>query len=140
MSYLLDTNVISELVKRRRNPGVLDWLASTSRRDHYLSVITLGEIRRGVRALELRNDREQATRLEGWLVETTASFADRIVPVTVEVAERWGRYEAERPMPAADALVGATAAVHRWMLVTRNVKDFEHLDLGILNPFTDTED
>lgn len=137
MSYLLGTNIVSELVKRRKNPGLLDWLASANRGDRYLSVITLGEIRRGIHILERRNDHGQATRLEDWLAETTSEFADRIVPVTVEVADRWGRYEAERPMPTADALIGATAEVHGWTLVTRNTKDFEHLNLRLLNPFTD---
>jgi predicted nucleic acid-binding protein len=137
MTFLLDTNVVSELIKRRKNPGVLDWLAATSRHDHHLSVMSVGEIRRGISLLRLRNDHEQAGRVERWLAETVRDFAHRIVPVSVDAAQRWGHQDAVRPMPITDGLIGATAAAHEWTLVTRNTRDFEHLGVPLLNPFTE---
>jgi toxin FitB len=139
MTYLLDTNILSELVKGRKNPGVLDWLASTTQRDHHVSAMSMGELRRGVGRLELRNDRRQAARLGSWLEETLIDYDDRIVPVTADVALRWGHHDAARPTSVADGLIGATAEVHGWTLVTRNVKDFEHLPIELHNPFTPEE-
>lgn len=136
MSYLLDTNVVSELIKKRKNPGVLDWLASTSTQDHHVSVMSIGELRRGITRLELRNDHIQAERYEHWLVETVRIFADRIVPVSTEVAEHWGRRDAAAPIPIVDGLIGATAAVRGWTLVTRNIRDFRHVGVELLNPFS----
>lgn len=136
MTYLLDTNILSELIKRRKNAGVLDWLAATSALDHHVSVLSIGEIRRGISLLQIRNDHAQAARYETWLASTLTQFADRIVPVDTEIAQHWGHSDAVRPMPTADALIGATAAVRGWSLVTRNTKDFEPLQIRLINPFT----
>lgn len=136
MTYLLDTNVLSELIKRRKNAGVLDWLAATRRADHHVSAMSIGEIRRGIRILQLRNDHTQAGRYEQWLVSALSEFAERIVPVSADAAQRWGHHDARRPMPIVDGLIGATAEVNDWTIVTRNVGDFEHLPVRLLNPFS----
>ena len=140
MSYLLDTNVLSKLVKRRKNTGVLDWLAATEGADHHVSVMSIGEIRRGIGLLRLRSDHLQAERFATWLDKTIAEFGTRIVPVTTAIAEQWGHYDARRPRPIVDGLIGATAAAYGWTLVTRNTKDFAHLDVPLLNPFSEEVD
>lgn len=137
MSYLLDTNVLSELVKRRKNTGVLDWLTATEGADHHVSVMSIGEIRRGIELLRLRRDRLQAERFAAWLDKTIAEFGTRIVPVTTAIAEQWGHYDARRPRPIVNGLIGATAAAYGWTLVTRNVKDFADLGVDLHNPFTE---
>lgn len=137
MIYLLDTNVISEQRKRSPDPAVLAWLAEMLPDDLRLSVITIGEIRRGVRKLQLRGDHLQAAAYESWSQETHHVFLDRIVQVDVAVAEAWGHLAAARPMSTPDALIGATAQAHGWTLVTRNTKDFEHLGVRLLNPFSE---
>lgn len=136
MIYLLDTNVISEHRKAAPDRGLQAWLAEMTPDDLRLSVITLGEIRRGIRKLELRNDHRQAEVYERWFDETRRQFADRIVAVDVAAAESWGHHVAARPTPTADALIGATAQTNGWTLVTRNAKDFEHTGVQLLNPFT----
>ena len=139
MTYLLDTHVLSELVKQRKNPGVLDWFAGTRRGDHHVSVMSVGELRRGLRRMELRNDVAQATKFAGWLDATLVEYAERIVPVTADVAQRWGILDARRPTPVANGLIGATAAAHGWTMVTRNTKDFQHIGVPLLNPFTEED-
>lgn len=136
MSFLLDTNVLSELVKRRKDPGVLDWLAVTHATEHYVSVLTIGEIRRGIRRLQHRGDHQQAARLELFLAGVRAEYEERIIPVTLGAADVWSEHPPSRPVPVIDALIGATAQTHGWTLVTRNTKDFEHTGVRLLNPFT----
>lgn len=136
MIYLLDTNIVSEQRKPSPNPGVGAWLAEMWPDDLRLSVITLGEIRRGIQKLLLRNYHRQAAVYEEWFAETRRAFADRIVDVGAEAAELWGHHAAARPTPTADALIGATAQAHGWTLVTRNAKDFEHTGVRVVNPFT----
>lgn len=137
MSYLLDTNVLSERRRPAPDPWVGAWLAQVDAYELYISVVTLGEIRRGITKLQRRNDHRQAAAVELWLATTKRQFADRIVPVTAEVAEGWGHHDAARPIPTADGLIAATAEVNGWTLVTRNVKDFEHTGVRLLNPFTE---
>ncbi|MGH3612723.1 MAG: type II toxin-antitoxin system VapC family toxin [Pseudonocardia sp.] len=136
MSYLLDTNIISELVKRRKNAGVLDWFAATRSVDHYLSVLTVGELLRGVHRLRNRGDHRQADVLERAMTELRAEFAERIVPVAPDVAQEWALQPLSRSIPVVDALIGATARARGWTLVTRNTKDFDHVGVRLLNPFT----
>jgi predicted nucleic acid-binding protein len=135
--YLIDTNVLSEQRKREPNSGVTAWFDATRTADVRLSVITIGEIRRGITLLQLRQDLTQAGHFERWLSVTLEHFDERIVPVTEAAAQRWGEYDARRP--TGDGLIGATAAVHGWTLVTRNTKDFRHIGVELLNPFTDEE-
>ncbi len=136
MSYLLDTNVLSETRKRRRNPGVAEWISVTPPDRLYLSVLTIGEIEQGVTQLSQRGDRRQAAVVEGWLADVVQEFGERIVPVTTQVAREWGRLHRIRPVPTVDALIAATAKVYGWTVVTRNTKDFEYSDVRVLNPFT----
>ena len=136
MTYLLDTNIVSETRKRIRDPGVTEWITATAVEQQHLSTLTVGEIARGVTRLRLRRDHQQAERFATWRDEVVVAFETRICPITVEVAKAWGRQGPRRPASTADALIGATAEVHGWTLVTRNTKDFEHLGLPLLNPFT----
>lgn len=136
MRYLLDTNVISELRKGNRcDPAVTAWeQAELIPHGGAVSVITLGEIRKGIDLIALR-DPEQAATLESWLQGLYRHFADRILPITHEVAEEWGRLNANRPLPAVDSLLGATANVNNLILATRNVSDLLDADVRVVNPF-----
>ena len=136
MSYLIDTNVLSELRRRDPDTSVVRWMADRPATTLYLSVLTLGELRKGVEALA-EGDRKQ--RLLDWLeVEVPAYFGGRILPVDTAVAECWGRLLAMtgRPLPAIDSLLAATALCHGLTLVTRNLKDFQHPGLKALDPWT----
>ncbi|GGP99137.1 type II toxin-antitoxin system VapC family toxin [Streptosporangium pseudovulgare] len=132
--YLLDTNVISELRKRNRDPQVGEWIAGTHGPTLHLSSLTVGEIRRGIE-LRRQKDPAQATVLERWLHALHRQFGDRVVPVTPEVAEEWGRLNAVRPLPVVDGLIAATARVNGWTLATRNVKDFTGTGVSVVDPF-----
>ena len=136
MTFLLDTNVLSEWRKTARDPGVEDWFSRVHMDDLYLSVITVGEIQRGVAKLQRRNDHRQALAYASWLTDVKREFANRLVPVDADVAEEWGLADGGHLLPVPDALIGATARVHGWTLVTRNAKDFEHAGVRLLNPFT----
>ena len=136
MSYLLDTNVISELRRKMPDAGVLNWLQGRPTSTLFLSVLTLGELRKGIEGLA---DSERKIALQDWLeVELPAFFIGRILPVDTQVADRWGRLLAiaGRPLPAIDSLIGATAAHHGLRLVTRNIRDYENLGLEVINPWS----
>ena len=135
MNYLIDTNIISEIRKRERcDPRVAAWYASIDDESIYLSVLVLGEIRRGIERLRAR-DPAQAHALESWLTQVTKAFADRILPIDQSVADTWGRMNAVRPLSAIDALLAATAKVTSMTLVTRNSSDVAGLGVPVLNPF-----
>lgn len=136
MSLLLDTNVVSELRRRRPDAGVTTWFASTRSTDLRLSVMVVGELRTGTERLA-RRDKEQAALHEEWLDDLLDLFEDRIVPVTREIAEAWGRMSVPDPVPIVDGLLAATALVHDWTLVTRNVTDVRRAGVRLLNPFED---
>lgn len=130
--YLLDTNIVSDV--QRRLPKPTEWLASVDPTSVSLSVITLGEIERGI--IKLRKvDSEKATRLDLWLRELRRDNADRILAVTEDVALTWGRITAGRIRGSADTLIAATALVHDLILVTRNVVDFDDTGVTVLNPW-----
>ncbi len=135
MTWLVDTNVISEVRKGSRcHPGVAAWWAKVEDRDLFLSVLTLGEIRRGIEGVRAR-DPARAAALETWLMEVTDTFGPRVLGVDARVAEAWGRMAATRTVPVVDALLAATAHVHGIILVTRNTADVEGLGARTLNPF-----
>ena len=132
--YLLDTNIVSDV--QRRLPKPTEWLASVDPTSVSLSVITLGEIERGI--VKLRKvDSEKATRLDLWLRALRRDNADRILAVTEDVALAWGRITANRTRGSADTLIAATALVHDLILVTRNVTDFDDTGVTVLNPWDD---
>jgi predicted nucleic acid-binding protein len=136
LSYLVDTNVISELRKGRRcNPGVAAWFAGVSSEDVYLSVLTLGEIRKGIENIR-RRDKPAAEALESWFHELEASLSDKLLLVDQAVAEQWGRFNVPDPLPMLDSLLAATASVYGMTLVTRNLKDVERTGVECLNPFS----
>ena len=138
MSFLLDTNAVSEWVKPRPNRGLIGWMESTDEDRVFISVITLAELRYGVERMAAGSRR---SRLEVWLRdELPLRFEGRILPVDIDVAEAWGatvwRSEAAgRPIGAMDAFLAATAEIRRLTLVTRDVSDFPLLK-ALLNPWT----
>lgn len=137
MSFLLDTNVVSEIRKKAPNAGVETWFASVSAAEVYLSVLVVGEIRQGIERL-LRRDAAQAEVFQRWLAQLVDTFSDRIVPITTDVADTWGRLNAGDPLPVVDGLLAATALAHDWTLVTRNGRDVASTGVKLLNPFQPT--
>ena len=137
MSYLLDTNVLSELRKgRRADPRVGTWFSTVAEEDLWLSVLVIGEIRRGVETVKRRDPRKAAA-LERWLTRLTRDHADRILPVDRAVAEEWGRLSAVRSASVVDGLLAATARVHGLTLATRNLRDVEWTGTSCINPFVE---
>ena len=135
MNYLIDTNVISEVRKGVRcNPNVTAWFEAVDDDSLYLSVLVLGEIRRGVERSRSKDPRK-ARALESWLISVSTSYASRILPVDDAVANEWGRMSAHRPVSTVDALLAATAKVNRMTLVTRNISDVTDLGADVLDPF-----
>lgn len=135
MSYLLDTNVISELRKgQRADAGVLAWLGSVPEAELYLSVLVVGELRQGVERLR-RRDPRSAEKLDQWLATLTSRYETRIFVVDAHVAELWGRLNVSDPLPSVDGLLAATALAHGLTLVTRNTRDVDRSGAEVLNPF-----
>lgn len=138
MSFLLDTNVVSEWTKPKPNPNLISWLASVDEDRTFLSVITIAEIKFGIERLKLGQRRSD---LESWLNgDLTARFEERLLPVNVAVAEAWGKITASRaaagrPIPIMDGFIAATATVFGLTLVTRNTADFENTPAPLLNPW-----
>jgi predicted nucleic acid-binding protein len=136
--YLVDTNVISEIRKRdRADKGVMAFFRKASRDDAdlYLSVVTIGEIRRGVELIRHRGDKPQATRLENWLDDVLLEFGPHVLAVDEEIGQLWGRLRVPHPEHALDKLIAATALIHDLTVVTRNVDDFAGTGNRVLNPF-----
>lgn len=139
MSFILDTNVVSEARKgSRADANVMRWLSSVDTGDLYLSVLVIGEVRQGIEGLR-RRDPLQAGRLEAWLAGLRRAYADRILPVDVEVAEEWGRMNAPDPISSRDGLMAATAKVRGMTFVTRNTADVERTGVALLDPFSGEE-
>ena len=135
MSYLIDTNVISEIIKKKPKQSVIKWFDSIPNNELYLSVITFGEIRKGIETIE---DPQKKETLRVWLEHELPSWFDnRIISITKEISDRWGRLHAEirRPIPAIDSLLAATALHLDLAIVTRNIKDFNYSALEIINPW-----
>lgn len=134
MSWLLDTNIISELRKgERAHPGLRAWFAQVDEESLCTSVLVVGELRRGIESLR-RRDVPSALALEHWLAGITGGFADRILPVDQAVAEQWGRLNVPDPVPTVDGLLAATAIVHGLTLVSRNTRDVARTGVALLDP------
>lgn len=138
--FLLDTNCISEMVRSKPEPRVLEWMSAADESLLYLSVLTLGEIRKGVAGLPQGKRR---TQLETWIeLDLQARFSQRILSIDAPVADRWGVLAGEakrkgRALSAIDGLLAATALHHNLTIVSRNISDFAHTNAAVLDPWED---
>jgi len=134
--FLIDTNVLSEIRKgeQRASPEVWKWWLGMQDQELFLSVMTLGEIRKGIDRLATR-DAPQTRVLESWLDEVKNAFSENLIEITPAIAEQWGRLQAIRSLPEVDALLAASALHHDLTLVTRNEADFAGLEVRVCNPF-----
>lgn len=139
--YLIDTNVISEARKgQAANPGVTAFFRRCVEEEEWtwLSVVTVGELQRGVDLIRYRGDAAQADRLERWLVLVVSKYRDSILPFDLDTARAWGRLRVPHPENALDKQIAATALLHDLTLVTRNTGDFDGTGVRLLNPFVRT--
>ena len=137
--YLVDTNVISEARKGDRgNAGVREFFSQASEQgvELYLSAVTIGELRQGVERIRHRGDKSQAQRLEQWLLRLTSVYADRILPLDEETAQVWGRLRVPNRENPLDKQIAATALIHDFVVVSRNVVHYEPTGARVMNPFT----
>lgn len=134
--YLIDTDVLSALRRGERHPGAARWLQAQRTSDLHLSVVTIGEVERGIEQQQGR-DPAFASELAGWLDRVLAWYGDRVLPVDLATAQRWGRLSATLGYESADLLIAATALEHGLTVVTRNVQHFEPAAVPVLNPFAD---
>ncbi len=133
---LLDTNVVSELRKGdRADTNVRAWLSSTDSDALFLSVLVVGELRRGIELVR-RRDSASATALDRWLTSVVRDYDDRILEVTADVAEAWAHMNVPDPLPVIDSLLAATAHVHGLTVATRNTKDIARTGVPVINPFS----
>jgi predicted nucleic acid-binding protein len=139
VTYLLDTNVVSELRKARPDASVMAWFAGVDSSDLYVSVLVVGEIRRGVEGLRRRGDGSQAGVYDTWLAALKREFADRLLPISTSIAERWGALNAARTLSTIDGLLAATALEHDLTLVTRDVGAVEGTGARVLDPWAATD-
>jgi toxin FitB len=134
MRWLVDTNILSELRKGERgNAGVRAWFAGAQDADLATSVLVLGELRRGIESIR-RRDVPSALALEQWLARLTTTFADRVLPIDADIADRWGILNVPDPVPTVDGLLAATALIHDLTLVTRNTRDVASTGVHLLDP------
>ncbi len=134
--YLLDTNIVSETRKLRPNAGVIEFLTTAEKGALYLSVLTVGELHKGITARR-RIDPVAADLIADWVRGIEKDFADRILPIDTEIARRWGLLSAGRTCPVIDTLIAATALERGLTLVTRNERDVELTGAALLNPWRD---
>ena len=138
MKYLLDTNIISELISKRPNQKVLDFISSIAEEDTYLSVITIGEIKSGIENIKSIERKENLT---VWFEQDLLSrFQNRIIDIDVDVMITWGKINQTlksigKPLPIMDSLIASSCIQDGFTLVTRNEKDFQNLNIDIINPF-----
>ncbi|GAB4360193.1 MAG: type II toxin-antitoxin system VapC family toxin [Methylohalobius crimeensis] len=137
--YLVDTNVISEARKQSKaNPGIRSFFkqAISDESQLFISVVTVGELRRGVEAIRHRGDVRQANQLEKWLVALLTEYQDCILDINPDIAQLWGRLRVPHPENALDKQIAATALIYELTVVTRNHRDFVNTGVRVLNPFT----
>jgi toxin FitB len=134
MTYLLDTNVVSELRKRDPDPHVAAWYGTVTSAEIFISVLTIGEIGLGIERLR-RKDGARAELLEQWLRGLRVSYGGHIINVDADAAEEWGRLNVPDPLPVIDGLLAASAKIRGWTLVTRNTEDIARSGVALLNPF-----
>ena len=132
--YILDTNVLSEVARRTPNARVVAFVRGLHDQDAFVSVLTIGELRRGAE-LRRRSDRAHAERLDGWIGQVEQIYAPRILPVDLAAARLWGELSAARPRTVIDTLIAATAIVHNLTLVTRNTRDVADTGVDCVNPW-----
>jgi len=132
--YLLDTNILSETRRTRAEPRVLSFLSAADPAQLFVSVLTIGELRKGIEVRH-RSDAKMAAKLSTWAEALEASFADRVLAVDTATAKLWGVLSADRPRPVIDTLLAATAIVHDLTLVTRNAADVAGTGVSVLNPW-----
>jgi predicted nucleic acid-binding protein len=138
IAYLLDTNVLCETRKRRADTGVISFLEAAEASSLFISVLTLGELRKGIVAKKLKDpDPDAAKRLGAWVEGLEFSFADRILGIDAATARLWGDWSGQRPRPMVDTLLAATAVLHELTLVTRNLRDVRGIPVKLLNPWKD---
>ena len=130
--YLLDTMVLSELRKKDRNPGVIQWLSDKSDRELFVSVVSIGEITKGIAQQEKRNEK-LARILRQWLEKLLLLYRERILPIDIPIAKRWG--ELSVGVNNVDILLAATALEHNLTIVTRNERHFSQIGVNIINPW-----
>ena len=136
--FLLDTNVVSEFRKRQRaDANVKNWLEQNKGGEFWLSVLVVGELRRGVELVS-RRDPDSGAVLRAWFDSVVKDYGDRILPVTIEIGERWAMISQQDPVPVVDGLLAATAIEHDLVLVTRNIVDVERTGARLINPFSPT--
>lgn len=137
MPYLLDTNILSELRRGKRcDPNIAKWAHATRADRHCISVLSLGEIRKGIESLR-RKSPKQCPAFENWLLTLQTEYETDILPITDAVGERWGQLMAVHTFPVIDGLLAATALTHGLTVATRNVADFERSGVKVVNPFKD---
>jgi hypothetical protein len=134
LQYLLDTNILSETRRKRADERVISFLSAADASALFISVLTLGELRKGV-AAKRRSDPDSARQLDLWVDGLEYSFAERILGIDLATARLWGEWSAQRARPVIDTLLAATAVAHNLTLVTRNVRDVRDLKVKLLDPW-----
>jgi predicted nucleic acid-binding protein len=135
MPYLLDTNILSELRKGQQcDPNVLKWAKQTASDRHYISGLSLGEIRKGIEILR-RKSPEQCLAFENWLITLRTEYETDILTVSDRISDQWGHMMAKQTKPVIDGLLAATALTHKLTMATRNAKDFKNTGIKVINPF-----
>lgn len=137
MKYLLDTCVVSELIRKKPNQGVVNWLSDKEEYSLFLSVLTIGEIKKGISKLPNSKKKEELGR---WLIQLQKRFDNRIIPIDSDISLKWGQVQGEleqsgKAMPSIDALVASTALVHNLIIVTRIAKDIKQSKVETINPW-----
>jgi len=132
--YLLDTMILSELRKKERNPGVTEWLSDKSDSELFISVVSIGEVAKGV-AQQYKRDEVFAGMLRQWLDKLLLLYGERILPVDIPIAKRWGEISVQTHNAGVDILLAATALEHNLSIVTRNEKHFNMTGVKIINPW-----